>query len=165
MSRIKLSLQGKETGKGYLKQEIERATEAEKFLNNFDGEEVIIPPFLKTEQEKEVYMFLVNELLKINLFTNIDSIQLGMWVQLYSKYLETVELLENEPLLVDYTNKGGNENKVENPALKLNRMLIRDMLAISKGFPFNPLQRLAYRDLYKEKEQSLADLLAEDDEE
>lgn len=163
MSRIKLPLSNKESGQGYTKEQIQDATEREEFLNKFDGD-ITIPSFLN-EEEKETYLFLVNELLEINLYTNLDSIIVGQYVQLYHQYMKALETLRVEGQFVSYTNKGGETNVVESASSKLVRQLLVSMQNISKKLPFSPLDRLQFRDLFTEKEKSLSEILMEEDEE
>lgn len=163
MGRTKLPLTGKKTGSGYKASEIQDATEREEFLNKFDGD-ITIPSFLN-EEEKETYLFLVNELLEINLYTNLDSIIVGQYVQLYHQYMKALETLRVEGQFVSYTNKGGETNVVESASSKLVRQLLVSMQNISKKLPFSPLDRLQFRDLFKTEEKSLSEILMSDEDE
>ncbi|MDU1854361.1 MAG: P27 family phage terminase small subunit [Clostridium baratii] len=164
MSKNRKPLTDKSTGQGYTKEQLEIAQRGEEILNAFDG--VIQPPTFLLEHEiaLDCFMFLANELLNLKLYTSLDSVKLAQYCLLYERYIENLDTLAKEGQLVELTNKVGEPYWSESASSKLDRMLIRDMSALGKSFPFSPLDRLAYREMLGEKKKTLVDLLAEDDE-
>ena len=98
----------------YSKEMIQDRLEQEKSITG-DSDNVVIPLFIKHDEiAVEEFLRIVEELKKVNLVTNVDSTMLGIYADCYSKYVESTMAMANQPLVVEYTNKGGETNSVVN---------------------------------------------------
>lgn len=148
----------------YTKAEAEERKQIEKELNGecddfempifLDGNEVAIDEFIR----------LSNELRKMGVLSNVDNVQLGMYCQLYSTYLECVKQENEKGLFLEYTNKGGETNLVEAPWVKLKRATETQMITLGKQFGLTPVDRLKFIGMKKEEKNDdpLMDLLKND---
>lgn len=53
------------------------------------------------------------------IISNLDFNNLGAYCNAYSFYLQATKELGEQPLTIEYTNKGGQVNSVENPLIKI----------------------------------------------
>ena len=77
------------------------------------------PMWLRDGVAKKEWKRLVEQFKTIEIITNLDLNNLGAYCNAYSAYLETTKQLKGQPLTVEYTNKGGATNIIENPLIKI----------------------------------------------
>ena len=125
----------------YSKEMIQERLEQEKSITG-DNDNIIIPLFIKDDEiAVEEFLRIVEELRKVNLVTNVDSTMLGIYADCYSKYVESTMAMSNEPLVIDYTNKGGETNSVPNPYIKIQNQYIQMLMKISTMYGLDPSSR------------------------
>ena len=135
----------------YTKAEAEERKQIEKELNG-ECDCFEMPIFLEgNEVATNEFIRLSEELRKIGVLSNVDNVQLGMYCQLYSTYLECVKQENEKGLFLEYTNKGGETNLVEAPWVKLKRATETQMITLGKQFGFTPVDRLKFIGIKKEE--------------
>ena len=147
----------------YSKEMIQERLEQEKSITG-DNDNIIIPLFIKDDEiAVEEFLRIVEELRKVNLVTNVDSTMLGIYADCYSKYVESTMAMSNEPLVIDYTNKGGETNSVPNPYIKIQNQYIQMLMKISTMYGLDPSSRSKIAHLQpsdkEEKVDPLIDLM------
>ena len=114
--RKSLDLQSK-----HLTQEEKSEKEVQENLIKADRDQLDkVPTWLGKEGKKE-WKRLVKELKAINIVCNLDYNNLMAYCDAYEEYLLTAKQLKNEPKIIEYTNKAGITNKVQNPLLKIKK--------------------------------------------
>ncbi|NFF21927.1 phage terminase small subunit P27 family [Clostridium botulinum] len=84
------------------------------------GTEQLKPPkWLRDKTAKKEFKRLVEQFKTIGIISNLDLNNLGAYCNAYSFYLESTTLLNKEPLTIEYTNKAGATNIIENPLIKI----------------------------------------------
>lgn len=144
----------------YSKKVIQERIEQEKSITG-DSDNIIIPLFIKHDEiAVEEYLRIVEELKKVDLVTNVDSTMLGIYADCYSKYVESTMAMANEPLVIDYTNKGGETNSVPNPYIKIQTQYMQMLMKISEKYGLDPSSRSKIAHLQpSEKEEKVDPLL------
>lgn len=147
----------------YSKEVIQERLEQEKNITG-DSNNIIIPLFIRNDEVAvEEFLRIVEELKKVNLVTNVDSTMLGIYADCYSKYVESTMAMSNEPLVIDYTNKGGETNSVPNPYIKIQTQYMQMLMKISEKYGLDPSSRSKIAHLQptdkEEKVDPLLDLM------
>lgn len=142
------------------KEEIQNRLELEKRITG-DSDNIIIPKFIEHDEVAvEEYLRIVEELRKVDLVTNVDTTMLGIYADCYSKYVESTMCMANEPLVIDYTNKGGETNSVPNPYIKIQQQYIQMLMKISEKYGLDPSSRSKIAHLQpSDKEEKVDPLL------
>lgn len=94
-------------------------------------DKVKCPSWLDKEAKKE-WRRVYKELEELSLLTNVDVTALAIYCDAYSKLLQANKEIETRGMFVEYTNKAGATNTIENPAVKTANKyadLIRKMCA------------------------------------
>ena len=95
------------------KDEIEQRLKAEKQLQaKGQGKTTNVVRF-----SCEEFRRIAGELLELDVITNIDVNALATYCDAYSDYVECTKIIREEGLLVAYTNKAAETNKVPHPLL------------------------------------------------
>lgn len=135
-----IALQLLEGNKGkYSKKQLEERMERENALKpNTDNVNAPnwLSPFAKEEFEK-----MANELMTIDMLTNVDVNALAMYCDAYARYVECTQMIQEEGLMVEYTNKAAETNKVPHPLLTKQKALFEQMKALSTEFGLTPAAR------------------------
>lgn len=144
----------------YSKEMIQERLEQEKSITG-DSDNIIIPLFIRHDDVAvEEFLRIVEELKKVNLVTNVDSTLLGIYADCYSKYVESTMAMANEPLVVEYTNKGGETNSVANPYIKIQNQYMQMLMKISEKYGLDPSSRSKIAHLVpSDKEEKVDPLL------
>ena len=101
------------------KEQIKERLEQEKAITG-DSDNIEPPLFIKDDEiALAEFNRVVEELLKVEIATNIDSVNLGIYADCYSKYVQATLAMQGESMVSEYTNKGGATNQVINPYLKI----------------------------------------------
>lgn len=102
--------------KNLTKAEIEARRKAEAKLQP-NKDKIKCPSWLDKAAKKE-WRRVCKELEDLNLLTNVDITALAIYCDAYSKLLQANEEIETRGMFVEYTNKAGATNTIENPAVK-----------------------------------------------
>lgn len=97
------------------KAEIEARKKAEAKLTP-NKDKIKCPSWLDKEAKKE-WKRIYKELEELNLLTNVDITALAIYCDAYSKYIQANKEIEEKGMFVEYTNKAGATNTIENPAI------------------------------------------------
>lgn len=84
---------------------------------------------------------LVKELKELDLMTNIDTDAMATYCDAYSQYVECTMIIREEGLMVEYTNKAAETNKVPHPLLTKKKQLHDQMRSIAIEFGLTPSAR------------------------
>lgn len=123
------------------KAEIQERLEREKAITGA-SDNIIPPKFIENnEVALEEFYRIVDELKKVGIATNVDSVLLGAYADCYAKYYESTLCMENEPLVTQYTNKGGEVNDVPNPHIKIQQQYLTMMMKLSDRYGLDPASR------------------------
>lgn len=77
------------------------------------------PSWLRDNAAKKEWKRLVEQFKTLGVISNLDLNNLGAYCNAYSSYLEATKELKGQPLTIEYTNKGGATNIIENPLIKI----------------------------------------------
>lgn len=77
------------------------------------------PKWLRDQVAKKEWKRLVEQFRTISVISNLDLNNLGAYCNAYSSYLDASKELAKQPQVVEYTNKFGATNFVENPYIKI----------------------------------------------
>ena len=98
----------------YSKKEIEERLKREKAITG-DSDNIVPPIFIQDDVVAlGAFYKIVDELLKVDIATNIDANNLGLYCKEYSVYDLATEKLEEEGYILLHTNKAGAENTKKN---------------------------------------------------
>ncbi|GAB6150216.1 phage terminase small subunit P27 family [Clostridium novyi] len=77
------------------------------------------PKWLRDKEAKKEWKRLVEQFKRLAIISNLDLNNLGAYCNSFSSYLEATKQLNGQPLTIEYTNKGGATNIIENPLIKI----------------------------------------------
>jgi P27 family predicted phage terminase small subunit len=77
------------------------------------------PTWLRDNVAKKEWKRLVEQFKLLGVISNLDLNNLGAYCNAYSSYLEATKELKGQALTIEYTNKGGATNIIENPLIKI----------------------------------------------
>ena len=77
------------------------------------------PTWLRDNIAKKEWKRLVEQFKAIGIISNLDLNNLGAYCNAYSSYLESTKELKGQSMTIEYTNKGGSTNLIENPLIKI----------------------------------------------
>ena len=145
----------------YSKEQIQERLQQEKSITG-DSDNIVVPVFIQHD-EIAVAEFerIVNELKKVDLVTNVDSTMLGIYAECYSKFVESTISMANQPLLIDYTNKGGETNLVPNPYIKIQQQYANMLMKISEKYGLDLSSRSKLASLKPSDKEEKTDALLE----
>lgn len=101
----------------------------------------IKPPNWLSADAKKVFKKLVKEYETNDLLVNVDVSALSLFCDAYVDYIKCSEIIEEEGLLVEYTNKAAETNKVPHPLLTKKKQLFDQMNKLMGEFGFSPVSR------------------------
>lgn len=99
------------------------------------------PPAWLNKAAKKEFKRLVKELAQTGLLTNIDVDALALYCDALTQYIECSKIIEQEGMMVEYTNKAAETNKVPHPLLTKKKQLFEQMKALATEFGFTPCAR------------------------
>jgi len=94
------------------------------------------------KEAKKVFKKIVMELEVIGLLCNVDIYTLAVLADAIEKYIMCVISLHGEELTVEYTNKAGFANYIENPIIKTQLKYAELIRKYSSDFGLSPVARL-----------------------
>lgn len=115
------------------------------------------PKWLRDNIAKKEYKRLLKQLQDLGIVNNLDVNNLGAYCNAYSGYLQATQQLKTEPLTIDYKNKNGTVNKIQNPLVKIQLQYSAEMQKYSRllGLSIDSRLKLAGIKVNK-KEQQIA---------
>ncbi len=109
---------------------------------------LIVPPPPKNlgAVGKAEWKRLGSELVKLNLLSVLDTTMLEIYCDNYEQYRQSDKEIKtyfkkNKKYTVSYTNKGGHENEVPHPAIRVRRESLELLRSIGSEFGFSPSSR------------------------
>jgi len=113
------------------------------------------PMWLRDNIAKKEWKRLVEQFKTIGIISNLDLNNLGAYCNAYSFYLESTKLLKGQPLTIEYTNKGGSTNTIENPLIKIQIKYSDEMKRFSSllGLTIDSRLKMASIKLEKSKDR------------
>lgn len=121
------------------KKQIEQRLEAEQRLK--PKSDKIKPPTWLDATAKKEFKRIASELMELDLLTNIDVNALAAYCDAYSDYVKCTQIIQEEGLMVEYTNKAAETNKVPHPLLTKKKQLYEQMRSIASEFGLTPAAR------------------------
>lgn len=116
-------------------------TRAENEARLHTGTDKVKPPGWLSNEAKKEFRRVVKELMKTNLVTNLDVDMLAVYCDAYVSYQKCEELIRQEGLIVEYTNKAGETNNIPHPLLTKKKQLFDQMRSIALEFGLTPSAR------------------------
>ena len=113
----------------------------EEQLNNLNSDKVKPPPWLGKDA-KSIFKKIVKELDEIQLLVNVDIYGLAVLADAIEKFKFCTIALHGEELSVEYTNKAGFANYIENPMVKTQQKYAEMIRKYSADFGLSPVARL-----------------------
>jgi P27 family predicted phage terminase small subunit len=99
------------------------------------------PPTWLNKEAKKIFSKIVKEFEHNELLVNVDVHALSLFCDAYVDYINCSKIIEEEGLLVEYTNKAAETNKVPHPLLTKKKQLFDQMNKLSGEFGFSPIAR------------------------
>lgn len=121
------------------KAEIEARKTAEERLQ--PKADKVKPPSWLSKEAKKVFKQIAKELEHTKLITNVDIHALALWCDAYVNYINCTKIIEQEGLMVEYTNKAAETNKVAHPLMTKKKQLAEQMRALASEFGLTPAAR------------------------
>ena len=123
------------------KEEIKLRKMQEEQLNNLNSDKVRPPTWLGKDA-KSIFKRIVKELDEIQLLVNVDIYGLAVLSDAIEKFKFCTIALHGEELSVEYTNKAGFANYIENPMVKTQQKYAEMIRKYSADFGLSPVARL-----------------------
>jgi P27 family predicted phage terminase small subunit len=136
------------------KKEIQERKEAEERIK--PKADKVKPPTWLSKEAKKVFKQLAKELQEVGLITNVDVHALALYCDAYVNYIECTRIIEEEGLMVEYTNKAAETNKVPHPLLTKKKHLHEQMKALANEFGLTPAARAKIAIPKQEKKEPTA---------
>ncbi|WP_186320965.1 phage terminase small subunit P27 family [Bacillus mycoides] len=121
------------------KEEIEQRLEAEKRLQA--KKDKVKPPTWLDSFAKKEFKRIAGELLELDVITNIDVNALARYCDACSDYVTATKIIDEEGLMVEYTNKAAETNKVPHPLLTKKKQLHEQMKSLEVELGLTPSAR------------------------
>jgi P27 family predicted phage terminase small subunit len=121
------------------KGEIEKRAEAEAKLK--PKSDKVKPPAWLDKIAKKEFKRIAKELEELDLITNVDINALAAYCDAYSDYVKCTKIIQEEGMMVEYTNKAAETNKVPHPLLTKKKQLHEQMKALAVEFGLTPSAR------------------------
>lgn len=143
----------------YGKKEIEERLKKEKAITG--SSDNIVPPVFIQEDIVALGEFyrIVDELLKVEIATNIDTNNLGLYCKEYSTYDLATQQLEEEGYILLHTNKAGAENTKKNEWYSIQQTALNNMIKLSSLYGFDPSSRAKIAHLQPSSKEEVEDPL------
>lgn len=108
------------TQEGHLTREQQEEKKIQEQIIRTGTEQLSKPPtWLRNSMARKEWKRLVEQFKTLGVISNLDLNNLGAYCNAYSSYIETTNELKGQPLTIEYTNKGGATNIIENPLIKI----------------------------------------------
>ena len=100
---------------------------------------------------------IVDELVELELMTNVDITVLASYCEYYSKFVEATQALRKEGLFIEYTNKFGATNVTEHPLVNTQKKAFEAVLKCCTELGLTPSSRAKIA-IPKKKEEEPTEL-------
>ncbi len=124
------------------KNEIRKRKEREDKLLKSNKIDKIKPPSWLSQKAKTLFNDLSEDLIDLNVLNNLDINSLALYCHHYTKFLELEKEIKKEGETIEYTNREGFTNIIENPKLKIKNKYFEILNKLSKEFGLTPMARL-----------------------
>ena len=104
----------------------------------------IVPPSWLCKKAKHLFKEIAAELIEKNMLSNLDLNCLSLYCDYYIKFLDINKKIKSEGELIEYTNKAGATNLVENPSLKIKNKYFEIVNKLSKELGLTPTARTRF---------------------
>lgn len=121
------------------KKEIEERKKREKEIN-FKADKIKPPKWLSNDSKK-VFRQLVKEFEHNEMLKNVDVHHLALFADAFVNYIKCSEIIEQDGLMIEHTNKAGETNKVPHPLLTKKKQLFEQLNKIMGEFGLSPASR------------------------
>jgi P27 family predicted phage terminase small subunit len=121
------------------KREIEARKAAEERLK--PKADRVRPPAWLSDEAKREFKRIAKEMQDLGVLTNVDVDALALYCDAYAAYVECTRIIEAEGLMVEYTNKAAETNKVPHPLLTKKKQLAEQMKALATEMGLTPASR------------------------
>lgn len=121
------------------KAEIKRQQEAENAIK--PASDNIIRPTWLDPIGRKMWMAVMDELMAVDLVTNVDVYALALACDAYSKYVKAAKDIKKEGLVVEYKNSIGAVNKVPNPNVAISQKYATQFKSFCSEFGLSPAAR------------------------
>jgi P27 family predicted phage terminase small subunit len=121
------------------KSEIEQRREAEKKIKPNSNK--VKPPAWLNDVAKKEFKRIVKEMHDLEILTNVDVDALALYCDAYASYIECTRIIDEEGMMVEYTNKAAETNKVPHPLLTKKKQLAEQMKALATEMGLTPASR------------------------
>ena len=122
-------------------------------LRNNRVDKIIPPPWL-CKKARELFLEISEELISKNMISNLDLNCLSVYCDYYIKFLSLDKKIKSEGELVEYTNKAGATNLIENPRLKLKNKYLEIINKLAKELGLTPSSRVKFTVINVNSEKS-----------
>lgn len=129
---------------GNLTVEQRKQKELEESLVKVDSKNIKCPSWVKSKIAKNEFKRLNNILVDLDILTELEINSLANYCNCYAKFVQVSLELENEPLVMEYTNKSGFTNIIENPKLKVQLKLSKELRDLGNELGINMSSRLKF---------------------
>lgn len=128
--------------KHFTKDELNKRQKREEQLINNNRVDKIKAPSWLSQKAKNLFNDLSEDLISRNILDNLDTYSLSLYCHYYIKFLEVEKELKKEGETIEYTNKQGFTNIIENPKLKIKNKYFEIINKLSKDLGLTPMARL-----------------------
>lgn len=104
------------------------------------SDNIIRPTWLDTEGRK-MWMAVMDELLAVDLVTNVDVYALALACDSYSKYVKAAKDIKKNGLVIKFKNSIGAENTVANPNVTISQKYATQFKNFCSEFGLSPAAR------------------------
>ena len=104
----------------------------------------IVPPSWLCKKAKDLFKEIAAELIEKNMLSNLDLNCLSLYCDYYIKFLDINKKIKSGEELIEYTNKAGATNLVENPSLKIKNKYFEIVNKLSKELGLTPTARTRF---------------------
>lgn len=123
------------------KKEITERKKQEEELSKLKSDKIKPPKWLGKEA-KRVFKKITLEMQVINLLVNVDIYGLAVLSDAIEKFMMCTISLHGEEMSVEYTNKAGFANYIENPIIKTQQKYAEMIRKYSSDYGLSPVARL-----------------------
>lgn len=132
------------------KQEIEIKKQEEELIK-ISAKDIKCPTWVKNKLARKEFKRLTSLLEEIDILTELDVTNLANYCNCYARFVELSLELENESLVVEYTNKAKVTNIIENPKFKVQLKLSEELRKLGNELGISLNSRLKFASAKMEK--------------
>lgn len=136
---------------GDLTEKRKKQKELEESLVKVTANNIMCPSWVESEVAIKEFYRLAKILNNIEILTDLEVTMLANYCNCYDKFVSISLELENEPLVIEYTNKAGFTNAIENPKFKVLLKLSKELRDLGNELGINMSSRLKFATIKAEK--------------